>query len=139
MGVISVTVIASTFRGVGDHRRDRYRANEVAVADPTTARTLRWGPMTGHEGHNVHARAAEAALLSATPVAWRRKAATDRLQRALNLRELVTRAAGGHGTAAQTPGYPDARRRRTIRAWLLPGAGIRPQGCGAFWCTTTWS
>lgn len=55
------------------------------------------GPVTDYRSHYLHSRAAEAAKLATTPLAWRGKIETDRLQRALELRELVNtkyRAAG---------------------------------------------
>jgi hypothetical protein len=55
------------------------------------------GPVTDYRSHYLHSRAAEAERLAATPPAWRGKIETDRLQRALELRELVNtkyRAAG---------------------------------------------
>ena len=47
------------------------------------------GPVTDYRSHYLHSRAAEAARLVATPTAWRGKIETDRLQRALELRNLV--------------------------------------------------
>jgi hypothetical protein len=47
------------------------------------------GPVTDYRSHYLHSRAADASRLLATPAAWRGKVETDRLQRALELRELV--------------------------------------------------
>lgn len=47
------------------------------------------GPVVDYRSHYLHARTADASRLLATPPAWRSKLETDRLQRALELRELV--------------------------------------------------
>ena len=55
------------------------------------------GPTNDHKAHYLHARAADMAKLITTPAAWRAKAETDRLRRAIELRQLLNksyRAAG---------------------------------------------
>ncbi|MEW2010991.1 hypothetical protein AB0300_16095 [Microbacterium sp. NPDC078814] len=47
------------------------------------------GPLDDYRSHYMHARAAEVANLLATPEPWRAKRETDRLTRAIELRELV--------------------------------------------------
>jgi hypothetical protein len=47
------------------------------------------GPINDHRSHYLHARANDMGKLLDTPVAWRAKLETDRLQRAVELRELV--------------------------------------------------
>jgi len=49
------------------------------------------GPIADHKGHYLHARAAEMAALQAVPPAWRGKAETDRLHRAIEVRDLINR------------------------------------------------
>lgn len=49
------------------------------------------GPVADHKGHYLHARAAEMVELIAIPPAWRPKAETDRLRRAIEVRDLVNR------------------------------------------------
>lgn len=47
------------------------------------------GPVDDYRSHYMHARAADVAALIATPEPWRAKRETDRLLRAIELRELV--------------------------------------------------
>ena len=47
------------------------------------------GPVADFKGHYLHARAREMAVLLDSPPAWRAKAETDRLVRAIELRELI--------------------------------------------------
>ncbi len=55
------------------------------------------GPTTDHKGHYLHARAAEMAALIDTPAAWRAKTETDRLRRAIELRDLINAKYRGVG------------------------------------------
>lgn len=47
------------------------------------------GPVSDYRSHYLHSRSADASRLLGTPTAWRGKIETDRLQRALELRDLV--------------------------------------------------
>lgn len=66
------------------------------------------GPVDDHRSHYMHARAADVASLIATPGPWRAKRETDRLLRAIELRELVN---GGY----RADGDPELKTR-TLRS-----------------------
>lgn len=58
------------------------------------------GPTTNHKAHYMHSRAGEMQRLLETPAAWRPKLETDRLVRAIELRELVN---SRYGVAGEAP------------------------------------
>ncbi|WP_248243311.1 hypothetical protein [Microbacterium kunmingense] len=55
------------------------------------------GPVDDYRSHYMHARASEVAALISTPEPWRAKRETDRLRRAIELRELVNSGYRSHG------------------------------------------
>lgn len=58
------------------------------------------GPLTDPQGHYLHAKAAEMSTLIGTPAAWRPKLETDRLTRAIELRELINDSYRADGETA---------------------------------------
>ena len=66
------------------------------------------GPVRDHRSHYMHARAADVSALIATPEPWRAKRETDRLRRAIELRELVN-------TGYRSDGDPELKTR-TLRS-----------------------